>query len=168
MKNYFQLVFKYNFKKEHQNTASIKPIDDSSKIATKLDFEPIYIKSNLFYLYYQLFSYLCFRANFKKKVKKIKNGDIVFIQYPIYATYRFGNTLEFILSYFKKRGIHTIGLVHDIENLRNFDEKKLRKEIQFLNSFSYLIVHNDKMKSILRDYGLSIKTTSLNIFDYEI
>lgn len=165
MKKY-QLYFNYNFGNEHQNTASIKPIDDSSRIATKLDFEPVYINSNLFYLYYQLFYYLNFRANFKKKVRKIKKGDIVFIQYPIYATYRFGNTLSFILSYFKKKGIYTIGLIHDIENLRNFNENKLRKEIQFLNKFSYLIVHNDKMKSILKAYGLNIKTTSLNIFDY--
>lgn len=71
MKKY-QLFLNYNFRDEHQNTASIKPIQDSASIAEKYGYSYIIIDTNLFYLYYQLFAYISFKRRLKKRLSELK------------------------------------------------------------------------------------------------
>ena len=59
-----------------------------------------------------------------------------------------------------------IGIIHDTDGIRYKDEKMLREEVEALNGYKALIVHNDKMAEILEKSGVKTKMFSLEIFDY--
>lgn len=165
MKKY-QLFFTYNFGEDHKNTASIKPIEDTVKIAEKSGYEIINVKTKLFFLFYEIVEYASTIGKIFKSLKPLNEGDLVFVQYPIYSTYRFCNTLKLILNFLGNRKIRTVGFIHDVENLRNFSEKKLKQEVEFLNCFNTLILHNKNMEEVLRKYGLKTNVILLEVFDY--
>ena len=60
-----------------------------------------------------------------------------------------------------------IVLIHDIEGLRNQDEKTLEDEINFYKSCDYIIVHNEVMKDFLVNKGIEKeKIYVIELFDY--
>lgn len=98
----------------------------------------------------------------KYKVKKIlffkkslKNKGITVIQIP------FTNKKKIL-----KLAKNKIGIVHDIDGLRFNNADLLKEEVQALNSYQVLIVHNNAMKKILIENGVSIPLITLEIFDY--
>ncbi len=92
-------------------------------------------------------------------------GDILVIQFPMYETTNLLNKVFlFFLSAVRKN--KTIALVHDIDGIRNDDMQSIKQDIDRLNKIGYVIVHNEKMRKKLQDYGLKSKTYNLELFDY--
>lgn len=63
---------------------------------------------------------------------------------------------------------HVILFIHDLlETRKDENSKKAKKEIEFLKTFNYLIVHNEKMKRYLVERGIREKNVFvLELFDY--
>lgn len=94
----------------------------------------------------------------------VKRGDVVYYQFPTYNGARFE---DFFVEHMKVRGINIIALVHDIEFLR-FPSHTTFDEINFLNQFDVVIVHNQCMSDILQKNGLTTNTVNLDMFDYTV
>ncbi len=90
----------------------------------------------------------CF-LNFKK-------NELTIIQFP------FSNKL--LLT---KKIKNKIAFIHDLDGLRKQEEKLNEKEMKFLKSCNYIVVHNKKMKSYLLENGINEnKIYELELFDY--
>ena len=88
-------------------------------------------------------------------VKNIKTSDLVVVQYP------FINSAK-VLNISKNK----FAIVHDVHGIRTLNEEVLNKEINALNSFEYVIIHNQKMEDYLKEHGLKAKCIQLELFDY--
>ena len=98
----------------------------------------------------------------KYKLKKIifstrflKTKEVVVIQIP------FSNKKK-ILKLAEKK----IGIIHDIDGLRYNNQKLLQSEVEALNLYNVLIVHNNEMKKELAKNGVKTPMIILEIFDY--
>ena len=87
----------------------------------------------------------------------IKNQRMI-LQFPTYSNPIIRWTMKKILQ--RNR---TILIVHDLNSLRNSDDRNF---IDDLNSAEFLIVHNARMKSILKAFGVRKPMIELEIFDY--
>ena len=67
-----------------------------------------------------------------------------------------------------KAAKNKIGIIHDIDGLRYNNMSLLKKEVQALNSYKVLIVHNNTMKKFLIENGVLTPLVTLEIFDYLI
>lgn len=85
----------------------------------------------------------------------------IFLQYPFY----FDKITNKIIKQFAIEN-DTILLLHDVDSLRDFGEISVKKEIEFFNKTSGLIVHNEFMKMGLEKLGVTVKMTELKLFDY--
>lgn len=93
---------------------------------------------------------------------KINKNSIILIQYPINR-----KALSFIFTRIKLNKSKAICMIHDIESLRNCQsDKKIKKEIEVLNKFEYIISHNSCMTKWIKDNGVKSKVYDLNLFDY--
>lgn len=100
----------------------------------------------------------------QNKLTKIDNGIFVF-QYPMYSRF----TTKILIKELKKHeNVTKIIIIHDLESLRWFkdDKKTIKFELNLLNNFDCLIVHNDKMAKWLVSKGVVKKIVTLDIFDY--
>lgn len=104
----------------------------------------------------------------------LKRGDVVFIQFPIFAHCLF---LTNICNECTKRGIRITLLLHDIETIRYYRlrmpiQKRVRvflEETLVMKSCSAYIVHNENMLKTLQSLGCPAeKMVPLGIFDYII
>lgn len=99
--------------------------------------------------------------------RKLKEGDIVFLQYPVNRW-----LLSRMYKMLKKRRVHLVTLIHDIDFLRNVSlgdkgvEGMQKLELELLSNSEYIIAHNPSMIRILKDAGLKAKYISLELFDY--
>lgn len=150
--------FVLNVTQGQKNTAGEKAKKDITTILknrgyrlVKSDVETSIIKKILFT-----------NRNVKNNLKGLAKGDLLVIQYPIYSRF----TLKKIMNICKKNNIVTLGIIHDVESLRNPKNKKVKSELKLFNQFNYLIVHNIKMMNWLRKNGIIVKMVSLRIFDY--
>lgn len=67
-----------------------------------------------------------------------------------------------------KYNITLIGIVHDIDSLRyQRNYTLIKKEIEILGMFDYLISHNSTMTNWLVEQGLKSKIKELELFDYK-
>ena len=107
----------------------------------------------------QLISFFYTLVSVIKSIFVLSRGDILFLQYPFKKYYAFVCKV----AHWKKAKIIT--LIHD---LGSFRRKKLtvEKEIYHLNNSDVLIVHNEKMKNWLLQYGYSRPMIYLEIFDF--
>lgn len=94
----------------------------------------------------------------------VKRGDTVYYQFPTYNGVRFEN---FFVDHMIIRGINMVALVHDIEFLR-FPTNNTLNEIDYLNKFNIVIVHNQHMANVLHENGVVSQMVNLNMFDYHI
>lgn len=113
-------------------------------------------------------------SEWKKCVKNLKAEDIVVIQYPVRNhTLFFGN----VLSAAKRKNVHIIGIIHDLESLRlaicenSPAISKIRfkyEELSALKYFEKIIVHNEHMRKAIHEFfGVPMeKMVNLEIFDY--
>jgi len=107
---------------------------------------------------------LFMKGNIKRKLSNLNKGDIVILQYPIYGKSSFANDLFRTL---KQKEVLSILVVHDIDSIRNTENKKaVEKEAKTLNQFDVIISHNEQMTSFLRQIGVTKEIVDLEIFDY--
>ncbi|MCQ2554822.1 MAG: hypothetical protein MJ171_04120, partial [Clostridia bacterium] len=109
----------------------------------------------------------------KNALKGLGKGDSLVIQYPEDNNCQL---LGFLFNSLKRKGVKIVALVHDIDLLRfgNPGYGKVKwmlyryLEVQKINSFSKLILHNEKMKeTAVRECSLpEEKIVPLGIFDY--
>lgn len=97
--------------------------------------------------------------------KKIKNESIVLWQYP-YEWMKIPFYTKKLIRNYKKKGVKTIVLVHDIESFR-YGTKKIEEEKQILNEVDVIIIHNRRMEEKLRENGVCNPIfIQIEIFDY--
>lgn len=159
-----------------QKNAGGKARNDVNDILEMLKYKPIVISVNykdrknvgiLRKLYYH---YRIYR-NWTQKIKQLKKGDTIILQYPIFdhtvLCGAFGRKL-------KKRGVRVVLLVHDLSLLRDLSKDKKSKiramleERILLDLADRIIVHNSKMKARLKKMIKPERMISLEIFDYLI
>lgn len=97
------------------------------------------------------------------KTMKNKSECNLVVQWPLSIRSPFKPDM-FIDSKYKRK----IVIIHDIISLlfSPNDKSKIKKEIEVLNKFDYVVVHNKKMEKWLIENGLTTNTVNLNIFDY--
>lgn len=106
-----------------------------------------------------------------KLSKRVKEGDIIYIQYP-YNPQKVNDVLITRLSSLaKKKNAKLSVVMHDINSFRYSDEgereEALREECSLLNCANSLIVHNKRMKDLLNEHGCSNDIMmELQLFDY--
>ncbi|AYE39024.1 hypothetical protein D1B17_10430 [Companilactobacillus zhachilii] len=103
--------------------------------------------------------------NILKKQIDLNDNGIFVLQYPLNSHLISNRILKLIVE--NKKFI-SIALIHDLNSLRNMevDENLISKEINYLNHFDYLIVHNIAMKNWLIKMGFTSEMIILNLFDY--
>lgn len=130
------------------------------------------VQKNKLLKFMQFFSYLNNKRVWNKSLKNLEKDDIIIFQYPILNSCI---GLEKVLEKYKEKGIKIVALVHDLDSLRykpDAQGKMLCKRVQkedkeILNSCSYIIAHNNKMKNYLQTLNNDeSKIIVLNLFDY--
>src|SRR6185503_11380694 len=98
-----------------------------------------------------------------KTLFSLKKGSTVVFLFPVYA--RMNQALLTRLS--KKKDIHSICFIADINGIKDGDEGVLKKEIEFFRRFRYFIVHNEKMKEwLLKNVSPVAVTVMIGCFDF--
>lgn len=98
---------------------------------------------------------------------RLRQGDIVFLQYPINR-----QLMRFVYKALNLKKVHIITLIHDIDFLRNVPlgekgvEGMKELELSLLSQSEYLICHNSSMIKALKEEKLDVKFISLELFDY--
>ena len=163
--------------KSDEFNAGSKARLDVDKIMVSLGYNPVFIEGDIVVtkgIVNKILNHKRTYNQWKNAVKHFKRGDVVFIQLPVFNHTMFIGLLFKLLS---KRGVHIIGLVHDLESIRWALKKEvsvLRKirygleETAALKKADYVIVHNRKMMQFIhRKNKISLdKMNGLEIFDY--
>lgn len=156
-----------------KRNASFKPHDDTNVSLSRLGFNnlDIFFKETSDSKINKIIRQFSIFKKWKNAMKKLQKGDVVVIQQPtIYNSYFFPKLFREL----KKRGVHTIFLIHDIRTLREKDGlNKLRyhfikkfQEDDIYASMEIVIAHNQRMKNFLIDRGIEKnKLVDLKIFD---
>lgn len=114
-----------------------------------------------------LFVYKRGKSKFSSSIhfllKQFINKDVFLVQYPLYI-----NDIIRKLFYMLSKNKRKVCLIHDLSSLRFSpdDQGKIRKEIEELNQYDILIVHNQSMQNWLESQGINKKMIQLGIFDY--
>lgn len=147
-------------KGQKKNTAGTKAKADIADILLKTGFTRVKfnIKSN------RLMKFVWSKHDLKDSLKRVDRGDTLVIQYPMYSRY----ALKILLTMAKTKGFKTVGIIHDVETLRLYkgDKRRIKDELNALNQFDVLVVHNSKMKTWLKENGIVKRMFSIEIFDY--
>jgi hypothetical protein len=149
---------KYSFTVVYQHHQSKgKMYDDCDDLLRKENFQ-------LFEFNFDFRIFFPFMAIFRALI--MKRNSIFLIQYPnkkmLFLFY-------LILPILKAKKIYTIVFIHDIESLRWHcdDNRAIKKDIKNINSFCFIVSHNESMKSWLCLNGIpSSKIFTLKLFDY--
>ncbi|MBQ9659592.1 MAG: hypothetical protein IJV31_12735 [Clostridia bacterium] len=85
-----------------------------------------------------------------------KGKELIIVQFP------FNNK-----KIFTNRAKNKIAFIHDLDGIRKKDINIEKSEIESLNSYKYIIAHNNKMKQYLIEKGIDEnKIYVLELFDY--
>lgn len=144
------------------NTAGVKAKQDITQILTKNGYKELsFVVRDT-----KMAKLLMTAHDWSKTLKQVNTGDMVVLQYPMYS--RFAGNVFFKAVKKLDLQITKVAIIHDIESLRLYknDDKKIAEELNFLNQFDTLIVHNEEMKKWLLDNGIKINMISLEVFDY--
>lgn len=90
-------------------------------------------------------------------------GDVLLLQYPLSVNPQVARAALRSIRKMHRCGVKLIYLIHDLDSLRGMSRSL---EHQFLNLADVAIAHNRTMSSYLEDSYKTIKTVSLEIFDY--
>lgn len=86
---------------------------------------------------------------------------VIFFQYPAVS-----DAMFHIFKRMISKDSVVIALVHDLSSIRGDNSLSAQEEIETLNCFDFLIVHNRSMETYVRNHGYSGTTIVLNLFDY--
>jgi glycosyltransferase involved in cell wall biosynthesis len=157
--NKYQFHISFNNK---LNTAASKAVQDCKSILSEAGYadysiDDIRLTDSWFRLK------LLFRAfNF---FLTLKTGAVVAVQYPLTSGNKF---FRLFIKAARLRGVKFFCIVHDLEDLRfqTADDDKPGNDIQLLNDYDYVIVHNEVMQGWLKKNGLITPMIILHAFDY--
>lgn len=98
-------------------------------------------------------------ASIMRSVRKINEGDIIVLQYPLKKYF------SFICKTAHLRKAKVIVLIHD---LGSFRRKKLsvKQEIKRLQNADYIIAHSPQMKQWLENHSINRPAGILGLFDF--
>lgn len=143
--------------------ATIKAPYDVYKILEGMGYNPINIRWNPKKKINFFIRLVYLKNKINRLAKKNPNSWFVF-EYP------YGNRSNIYLrKKLKFNRFNSILIIHDIPSLRKLcNEKKadVYEEIKNLNSFDYIIAHNNFMIKWLKENGVKSNIISLDIFDY--
>lgn len=100
----------------------------------------------------------------QRTLSGISTNDTVVLQFPTGFQTK-GVFDQYLVNRLRKID-NKVVIVHDLEGLRQGDLSKLKTEINFLNQFKLVVMHNNKMTQICRKNGLIPNVMEINIFDY--
>lgn len=169
-------LFKRSFLDDKSaKNAGTKARNDVEEILLSLGYQPLVVSVDNWFEMNLLKAQSHKYSALKNTLVQLKAGDELIIQFPMLHHSLF---ISYLLKGLKKKGGKTYFLIHDLEMLRftQSDQVLLRHRIRIqlqesnpFKSVDGIIAHNDVMKSILVDKGLSEdKIVSLEIFDYLI
>lgn len=163
---------------ENRFTAGVKARDDANSIMDKEGFSAINVKrtdSSDDSFIRKIRCHIKARDSLESCISHLMPGDWLFLQIPL------ENHSIFIPALFdkiKKKGIKTIGLVHDVERFRmtlsgsekrGINRIRIKYEDNLIYKMDWLIAHNDRMIDELIHLGVnSGKLVSIELFDYLI
>lgn len=160
--------------KTKQNNAAKKAPSDIANICNDMGMKAIHMPAIPYdkpVLFQKIWMLTVWATGLLKTSLKLKKGDILLIQHPLYGT----KLLTHFLPIIKKKGVKLIAIIHDLNIIRGADEDAngtLSKSVGMqdkiiLKLFDSVICHNDKMRSFLIESGFEKeKLISLEIFDY--
>ena len=142
----------YSVWKKETNSAGGKAKNDAFDIAFDCGFMPSYKPADNCTIrgIQQLLS-----------LHKMKKIDVLFVQYPAIE-----NRIQKILAKNMNPNGVKIALIHDLPSIQGMQDANKELEIEQLNVFTHLIVHNAKMGEYIRHLGFTGKIVCLDLFDY--
>lgn len=158
-----------------RETAGFKAPEDVNKICESMGMRPIEFPkfpNEYSKLRKRLWLYTVVPSNWLKVFSKVKEGDVVFFQHPMYANRLITPMVNFIRKHKKCK---FVALIHDLESLRKgiggvVGYKQDREEYSdtvMLDSFDKIICHNPSMRKYMLEQGFGAdKLITLEIFDY--
>ena len=143
-------------------SAGPKATRDCSAILSELGYRhydvPIYSDKH------PLLNLLTLLSYFGKLFLSLRAGDSVLLQYPLLGINKW---LKYFAGLLRRKGCRLICLVHDLDALRQVHHAwTLAEEVERLNAFNLVIVHNERMKALLEENGLKAEMRCLELFDY--
>jgi hypothetical protein len=155
--NRYQFHIAFNDK---PNTAASKAVQDCKSILSDCGYRDLSVEDlcasdglYLFKLLTRLFSFL----------GNLKPGSLVAVQYPLLSGNRW---FKYLIKAARLRNVRFFCVVHDLDDLRYPKNEGKRKDIDALNAYDFVIVHNEVMKDWLFANGLTTKQIVLHAFDY--
>ena len=158
-----------------RETAGFKAPEDVNKICESMGMKPIEFPkfpNEYSKLRKRLWLYTVVPANWLKVFSKVREGDVVFFQHPMYANRLITPMVNFIR---KQKKCKFVALIHDLESLRKgiggvVGYKQDREEYSdtvMLDSFDKIFCHNPSMRKYMLEQGFAEdKLITLEIFDY--
>lgn len=157
---------KYHFRihvtKNEANNAGTKAVKDCTQILINLGFKDLQITfaNDKQLAAGNIFSLL---AGLLRMFFKTERGSLILIQYPLLGINRFTGVVCKLL---KLKKCTTIGLVHDLDSLRDIGPANTAIEFKNLNSFDHLITHNKFMTQWLKTNNVDTNFVEIKLFDY--
>ncbi|MEJ7559225.1 MAG: hypothetical protein WKF66_13025 [Pedobacter sp.] len=156
--NKYQFYISFNDK---LNTASSKAIIDCTQILVQQGYKDynLNIKASRSGYLVSIFLQII------KLIFHIEAGSMVAIQYPLLS----GNKIfKYVISILRLKKVKFFCIIHDLDDLRygRSDDYNGGKEIQRLNYYDAIVVHNNVMRDWLSLKGVTVPMVSLTIFDY--
>lgn len=102
--------------------------------------------------------------NWAKNIRNISADSMVVYQYP-----SFSRVMDkYYINRLSQKNVIKVIMIHDLESLRYYSDNEIdkKKELEFINSFDFIIAHNKKMKYWLTQNGVDKEIIELEIFDY--
>lgn len=162
-------------KPRKRETAGFKAPEDVNRICEAMGMAPIdfpKFPNEYSKLRKRLWLYTVVPMKWVKVFLRVKKGDTVFFQHPMYANRLITPMVNWIRRVKKCR---FVALIHDLESLRKgiggvVAYKQDREEYTdtvMLNAFDKVICHNSSMRGYMLERGFSAdKLITLGIFDY--
>ena len=162
-------------KPQKRETAGFKAPEDVNRICQSMGMKPIdfpKFPSDYSKLRKRLWLYTAVPLNWLKVFFRVRKGDVVFFQHPMYANRLITPMVNGIR---KMKKCRFVALIHDLESLRKgiggvVNYKQDREEYSdtvLLNAFDKIICHNASMRAYMLQQGFAEeKLITLGIFDY--
>jgi len=147
-----KVISQYEVNELHAGPKAKVDVENILKNKYNASIRTIKIKNNI----HKRKNLFCFRI--KKMFFLIRNryiNDIVVYQLPYNKSCKLNINAK-----------HSIGLIHDINGLRDMNEELVKKEIELYQKFDVIISHNSIMTEFLINKGVKTPIINLEIFDY--
>jgi hypothetical protein len=153
-------IFEYNT--TTNNSAATKAVLDCSELFTQNGYQNHMLTFNNnsrrgFKFYLTVF------AGITKFLLKIRKGALVGVQYPM-----LNKVFKYFIIAARVKKVRFFCIIHDIESLRlgAKDAAAVKAELNNLNYYHAIIVHNNSMRQWMQQNGTTVPMIPLGIFDY--